>query len=83
MIYTNLDTDNMFDEIITHLKNITNKDYILSVLKTNLDYGLITKSEYEKLLKLKIQQKEQQAILHLLQVTLEVSSFLLQIIQMF
>lgn len=54
MIYTNLDTDNMFDEIITHLKNITNKDYILSVLKTNLDYGLITKSEYEKILKLKI-----------------------------
>ena len=54
MIYTNLDTDNMFDEIMIHLKNVTNKDYILSVLKTNLDYGLITKSEYEKILKLKI-----------------------------
>lgn len=53
MIYTNLDTNNMFDEIRLHLKNINNKDYILSVLKTSLDYGLINKSEYEKLLKLK------------------------------
>ena len=49
MIYTNLDTDNMVNEIMIHLKNVTNKDYILSVLKTNLDYGLISKSEYEKL----------------------------------
>ena len=53
MIYTNLDIDNMFDEIRLHLKNINNKDYILSVLKTSLDYGLINKSEYVKLLKLK------------------------------
>ena len=53
MIYTNLDTNNMFDEIRLHLKNINNKDYILSVLKTSLDYGLINKSEYVKLLKLK------------------------------
>lgn len=53
MIYTNLDTNNMFDEIMIHLKNVNNKDYILGVLKTSLDYGLINKSEYEKLLKLK------------------------------
>lgn len=53
MVYTNLDTNNMFDEIRLHLKNINNKDYILSVLKTSLDYGLINKSEYVKLLKLK------------------------------
>lgn len=49
MIYTNLDINNMYDEIVRHLKNITNKDYMKSVINLNYDYKLITLKEKKEL----------------------------------
>lgn len=49
MIYTNLDINNMYDEIVKHFKNITNKDYIKKVINLNYNYKLITLKEKQEL----------------------------------
>ena len=48
-IYTNLDTDNMVDEIRTHLKGVDNKKYIRDFINTQKAYGLITNAECDAL----------------------------------
>jgi len=48
-VVTNLDTNNMVDELRKHFKNITNKNYIKNSLKMHLNKGFITKEEYNKL----------------------------------
>lgn len=51
MIYTNLKIDNIIQDIEKHLKNITNKKYIKDTLTTHLKYNMITKKEYNELMK--------------------------------
>lgn len=48
-IYTNLNLNDMENELKAHLKNITNKQYIKNVLMTNLKHGFITQNIYNKL----------------------------------
>lgn len=48
---TNLDLDNMANELRKHFKNVNNKDYIKKSLKMHLDKGLINKDEYNTLSK--------------------------------
>ena len=48
---TNLDLDDMPNELRKHFKNINNKDYIKKSLKMHLDIGLINKDEYKELYK--------------------------------
>ena len=48
---TNLDLDDMPNELRKHFKNINNKDYIKKSLKMHLDKGLINKDEYNTLSK--------------------------------
>ena len=45
MIYTNLDTNNMVNEIREHLKNVNNIEYIEDYINTQYLYGLITQEE--------------------------------------
>ena len=45
MIYTNLDTNNMYNEIKKHLKNINNLDYIIDYINTQYLYNLINNKE--------------------------------------
>ena len=49
MIYTNLDINNMYNEIVKHFKNITNKNYIKKVINLNYNYKLITLKEKQEL----------------------------------
>lgn len=51
MVYTNLDINNMVDEIRVHLKGINNKKYIKECIDTNYKYGFITKIEKDILCK--------------------------------
>ena len=48
---TNLDLDDMPNELRKHFKNVNNKDYIKKSLKMHLDKGLINKDEYNTLSK--------------------------------
>ena len=48
---TNLDLDDMANELRKHFKNVNNKDYIKKSLKMHLDKGLINKDEYNTLSK--------------------------------
>lgn len=48
---TNLDLDDMPNELRKHFKNVNNKDYIKKSLKMHLDKGLINKDEYKELYK--------------------------------
>jgi len=48
---TNLDLDDMPNELRKHFKNVDNKDYIKKSLKMHLDKGLINKDEYNTLSK--------------------------------
>jgi hypothetical protein len=50
-IYTNLDSDNMVNEIRTHLKNVTNIDYIKAFIDTQYKYHLIDYAEKKQLYK--------------------------------
>lgn len=49
MIYTNIDIENMYNEIKKHLKNITNKKYIQDFINLQFDYKLITQKEKKEL----------------------------------
>lgn len=49
MIYTNLDTNNMIEEIEKHLENVRNKDYIKGVINASYEYELINDEEKEYL----------------------------------
>ena len=48
---TNLDLNDMPNELRKHFKNVNNKDYIKKSLKMHLDKGLINKDEYNTLSK--------------------------------
>ena len=48
---TNLDLDDIPNELRKHFKNVNNKDYIKKSLKMHLDKGLINKDEYNTLSK--------------------------------
>ena len=48
---TNLDLNDMSNELRKHFKNVNNKDYIKKSLKMHLDKGLINKDEYNTLSK--------------------------------
>lgn len=49
MIFTNLNTKDMYNEIIKHLKNITNKNYIKNTINLHYTYKLITQKEKQEL----------------------------------
>ena len=51
-IYTNLNTDDMCNEIRQHLKGVTNKEYIRAVIceHAKAKYRFITKHERDMLL---------------------------------
>lgn len=51
MIYTNLNTNDFTKNLNIHFKNITNKKYIKETLLLHLKYKLITKKEYNELMK--------------------------------
>lgn len=48
---TNLDINNMANELRKHYKSITNKNYIKDSLKYHKDYKFITQQEYKQLYK--------------------------------
>lgn len=48
---TNLDLDDMPNELRKHFKNINNKDYIKKSLRLHYDYGFISEDEYKELYK--------------------------------
>ena len=57
-IYTNLNLNDMENELKAHLRNITNKQYIKDVLMTNLKHGFITQNIYNKLYDELLKEKE-------------------------
>ena len=48
---TNLDLDDMPNELRKHFKNVNNKDYIKKSLRLHYDYGFISEDEYKELYK--------------------------------
>lgn len=51
MIYTNLDLDNMVEELEKKFKNVKNKDYIKDTIEIHYKYKMITEQEKEYLYK--------------------------------
>ena len=51
VIYTNLDTDDMCNEIRRTLKNVTNKDFIKRRILFEYDYRMISWKERDMLLR--------------------------------
>lgn len=51
MIYTNLDTNNMINELRVHFKGVNNKNYIKECIDTHHEYKLITGVEKDVLYK--------------------------------
>lgn len=48
-IYTNLNFDNMYNELKKHYKNIKNKEYIKNSLTTHYNLKMINEEEFKKL----------------------------------
>jgi hypothetical protein len=58
-IFTNLNADNMFEELKTHLKNIKTKKYIKDCLELHYKYNFISKKEYLDLKKEYLESEEE------------------------